>query len=279
MDIFDRIVACKKRNIGAVLVTAVAKQGEGPVAVGKKMLVTEHDEAFGTVGGGNLEFYAREKCKELLKTRQHLHERYVLNDGKVVPNAKTLPMVCGGVVTLYYEYIGAEASVFIFGAGHVGQALVNTIKPLNFHLTVIDEREHVIKQFKGADRLVHQPFVEFIDAEGLPENAFVIICTPSHEYDYHVVNKVIEKNFKPKYMGMLCSPQKLKDYLEKAYERFGNKINLRRFYSPIGLSLGGGSPEEIAISIASEMLAIHHNKDEVTHMRESDHGHYRYWED
>ncbi len=279
MLIYDKVVACQKNNIGAILVTAVAKQGEGPVAVGKKMLVTEKGDAYGTVGGGNLEYYAREKCKTLLKTRQHLHERYVLNDGKVVPNAKTLPMICGGVVTLYYEYIGSEASVFIFGAGHVGQALVNTLKPLNFHLTVIDERQHVIEQFKGADRLVHQPFADFIDAEGLPENSFVVICTPSHEYDYHVINKVFEKKLNPKYMGMLCSPQKLKDYLAKAYEKFGKDVDLKNFYSPIGLALGGGSPEEIAISIASEMLAIHHNKERIQHMREAEHGSDCYWKD
>ncbi len=277
MDIYEKIVKCKQNNINAMVVTAVSKQGEGPVEVGKKMLVTETGEALGTVGGGALEFHAREKCKTLIKARKHLHERYVLNDGKIIPDAKTLPMVCGGVVTLYYEYIGAERSIYIFGAGHVGQALVNTLKPLNFHLTVIDEREHVVKQFRGADRLVHKNFVEFIEDEGIKEDSFIVVCTPSHEHDYHVINKVLELKLNPAYMGMLCSSKKLKEYLESTYQQFGKSIDLSHFYAPIGLSLGGGSPEAIAISIASELLAIHHGKTTIDHMRETENGHNHYW--
>ena len=277
MEIYEKVVECKQKNIGAVLVTAVQKQGEGPVEVGKKMLVTDQGKAYGTVGGGALEYHARELCKEILKTRKHRHERYVLNDGKVIPNAKTLPMICGGVVTLYYEYIGADNAVYIFGAGHVGQALVNTLRPLNFHLTVIDERKHVIDQFSGADRLVHKPFAQFIDEEGILENSFVVVCTPSHKYDYHVINKVFELKLKPQYMGMLCSAEKIKDYLKQTYETFGKDIDLSHFYSPIGLALGGGSPEAIAISIAAEILAKHHGKASIKHMRETEHGHDHYW--
>jgi xanthine dehydrogenase accessory factor len=80
-------------------------------------------------------------------------------------------------------------------------------------------------------------------------------------------------------MGMLCSKEKLKDYLEKTYETFGKAIDLSRFYSPIGLAIGGSSPEAIAISIASEILAVHHDKSSIQHMREVDNDHNRYWED
>ncbi|MFU8785860.1 MAG: XdhC family protein [Candidatus Izemoplasmataceae bacterium] len=275
--IYEKIHAFQKAGIDLIVVTAVSKSGEGPVEVGKKMIVTETNEAFGTVGGGALEFHAREKCKELLKSRQHLHEKYILSDGKVHPSAKTLPMKCGGVVTLFYEFIGVANYVYIFGAGHVGQAVVNVLKTLNFHITVIDEREAVINQFKGGDRIVHQPFVEFLESEGIKENSFVIVCTPSHKYDYHVINKVIEKNMKPKYIGMLCSADKLKDYLDTTYENFGKDVDLSNFYSPIGLDLGGGSPEEIAISIVSELLALHHDKKNPKHMREVHHGDHHYW--
>ncbi len=276
--LYEHIVDYKKKGIDAYVVTVTKKQGAGPVEVGKKMVVAKNGEAHGTVGGGALEHYAREKCKKLFDTKETLSERYVLNEGEVIANAKTLPMVCGGVVTLFYEFVGTKNHVYIFGAGHVSKALGHILKTMDFHLTVIDERQEVIEAYPHADRLVHSPFATFIDEEPLKEKSFIIVSTPNHKYDYHVINKVIEHGINPRYMGMLCSPEKLDDYLEATYETYGKAIDLSHFHSPIGLDLGGGSPEEIAVSIASEMLAIIHGKQGHTHMRESQHGRYRYWE-
>lgn len=279
MSIYDLISKYRKENITLILVTAVEKEGSGPVEVGKKMIYLETDEAFGTVGGGALEYYAREKCKELIKIRENLFETYLLDEGKVYQETTTLPMACGGKVTLFYEYIGPKETVYVFGAGHVGQALVTVLKTMNFHVTVIDDRKAVIDNFKGADRLVQQPFVQYIEEQGLKRDSFIVVCTPNHKHDYHVINKVIELNIQPKYMGMLCSPEKLADYLKSTYERLGNDIDLSYFYSPIGLDLGGGSPEEIAISITSEILAVSHNKTTISHMRSAYSDHNHYWED
>ncbi len=69
---------------------------------------------------------------------------------------------------------------------------------------------------------------------------------------------------------MLCSKKKVKDYLERAFETFGNDIDLTNFYSPIGLQTGGDSPEEVAISIASEILSVFYGKEALSsHMRDS----------
>ena len=77
---------------------------------------------------------------------------------------------------------------------------------------------------------------------------------------------------------MLCSPKKLQEYLDITYQKFGKDIDLSNFYSPIGLDTGGGSPEEIAISIASEILVVSNNKQGHNHMREAQaHDSYRYW--
>lgn len=277
MTIFDRISLYRKQNIALMLVTAVAKEGSGPVAIGKKMIYLETDQAYGTVGGGAIEYFAREKCKTLLKRRENLLETYLLDEGKVYEEGQTLPMACGGKVTLFYEYIGPKETIYVFGAGHVGQALVKVLKTMDFHVTVIDERQAVIDQFQGADILVNKPFVDFIETEGIKPDSFIVVCTPSHTHDYHVINKIIERKIKPKYMGMLCSPEKLDAYLKETYERFGKDIDLSYFYSPIGLDIGGGSPEEIAISIASEILAVSHGKENHAHMRSVYGGKNRYW--
>ena len=148
---------------------------------------------------------------------------------------------------------------------------------MNFHVTVIDDREPVINKFIGADQKFHMPFVDFIEAGNLPKNSYVVVSTQSHKYDYHVINQVIKNKLHPKYIGMLCSKEKLKDYLNKTYENFGKDVDLSNFYSPIGLDTGGGSPEEIAISISAEILAVHHNKNGHKHMRGENNDPHRYW--
>lgn len=276
-DLFEKIVSYKASGLDMVLITAVEKEGEGPVELGKKLLVVETGEFFGTVGGGALEHYAINKAKELIKSRSHLTEKYLLDKGKVTPETKTLPMVCGGIVTLFYEFIGVKNYVYIFGGGHVGQALTHVLKPLNFHVTVIDERKEIIDQFKGGDAVVLSHFAPYIEKNGIKDNSFVVVCTPSHLHDYHVINKILEMKLKPRYIGMMCSIEKLKDYLKETYKRFGNDVNLNNFYSPIGLDIGGGSPEDIAISIAAEILSIHYDKKGQKHMRETIDDHNRYW--
>lgn len=278
-DIYEKIVFYKQNHKDCMLVTAVEKEGEGPVEIGKKMLVVDDHTFFGTVGGGALEHFAIKKALELIKSRKHLTEKYILDKGKVMNDAKTLPMVCGGTVTLYYEFIGFKNYIYLFGGGHVGQALANVLYPLQFHITLIDERKDIVERFEHAHTKHHMRFIDFIQKYSIKDQSLVVVVTPSHASDYHVINQIIKDQLKPKYIGMMCSLEKLKDYLNETYKTYGRQVNLSNFYSPIGLNLGGGSPEEIAISIASELLAIEHDKKHITHMRELVDDQNHYWED
>ena len=272
VDIYKKLQEVRNEGKDAVIVTVTEKSGMGPADVGKKMIVIEGNIAFGTVGGGAIEYYAREKCKEVLNSRQSFTERYLLFDREVkVDNDEVvLPMACGGRVTLFYEFVGPKQYVYIFGAGHCGAALARVLKPLGFFTTIIDERDYVINALDdSADIKINEGFVEYIEKHGLPDNRFIVVCTPSHTNDYNVLNKILELKIKPKYFGMLCSKKKIADYLEKAYEVFGRDIDLSNFYSPIGLQTGGDSPEEVAISIAGEILSVYYGKEKInSHMRD-----------
>ena len=272
VDIYKELDNLRKQGKDAVIVTVTEKSGMGPADVGKKMLVTEGNIAFGTVGGGAIEYYAREKCKEVLDKRISFSEKYVLNDRTVSVDdgSVVLPMACGGRVTLFYEFVGPKQYVYIFGAGHCGAALARVLKPLGFFTTIIDERDYVINALDDAtDVKVNEGFVEYIEKHGLPDNRYIVVCTPSHQNDFHVLNKILELKIKPKYFGMLCSKKKIGDYLEKAYQLYGKDIDLTNFYSPIGLQTGGDSPEEVAISIAGEILSVFYGKESInSHMRD-----------
>ena len=273
VDIYKELDKLRKQGKDAVIVTVTEKSGMGPADVGKKMLVTEGNIAFGTVGGGAIEYYAREKCKEVMDNRVSFSEKYVLNDRTVSVDDGSiiLPMACGGRVTLFYEFVGPKQYVYIFGAGHCGAALARVLKPLGFYITIIDERDYVINALDdAADVKVNEGFVEYIEKHGLPDNRYIVVCTPSHQNDFHVLNKILELKVKPKYFGMLCSKKKIGDYLAKAYQIYGKDIDLTNFYSPIGLQTGGDSPEEVAISIAGEILSVFYNKEDInSHMRDT----------
>ena len=272
-DIYQKLNELRQQGKDVVLVTVTEKEGMGPADVGKKMLVTEGDTAFGTVGGGAIEYYAREKCKEILKLRESFTEKYILNDKdiKVDDGSVILPMACGGKVTLFYEFLGPKQYVYIFGAGHCGSALAKLLKPLGFFTTIIDDRADVIANLDdSADVKVTEGFAEYIEKYDIPDDRYIVVSTPSHIHDFDVLNKIFELKIKPKYFGMLCSKKKIADYLKKAYEIHGKDINLSNFYSPIGLQTGGDSPEEVAISIASEILSVFYGKSQINaHMRDN----------
>jgi xanthine dehydrogenase accessory factor len=279
MHIFERVATLTKKGTPLMLVSVIEKKGEGPVDVGKKMIVYGDNQAEGTVGGGMLEFTARNMAVDFLQRRQSTTETFLLQEGTVIEDATTLDMACGGVVTLFFEYVGPQEFIYVFGAGHVGQALVNVLQTMNFYITVIDDRQDVIDAFKGGHQVIHKPFVGFIEENGLQPHSFVVVCTPSHKHDYNVLHALLQHKIPVKYAGMLCSLEKLKDYIDRTQETFGTTLQMDHFYSPIGLDIGGGSPEEIAISIASEILAIHYNKKGHKHMREKIDDSYRYWTD
>lgn len=268
MNLYNKLVELQQEKIPMMMVTVVSKKGASPVDVGKKMLYTSKG-AFGTVGGGALEYAAMNLCKTLLITKENRLVKYILDEGQIVKEVgvEGLPMACGGVVELFYEYVGIKGAVTIFGGGHVGKALCHVLKTMPFYVTIVENRDEVAATIQGADEVVNMSYADYIDEYGIEDDGYVIICTPSHTYDYNVMHKVIENNYHPKYIGMLCSKIKLEDFMEKTYETFGKDVDLGNFYSPIGLDTGGNMPEEIAISIAAEILAVMHNKSDHKHMR------------
>jgi xanthine dehydrogenase accessory factor len=259
----------KENGEACVLITVVEMSGSTPVTVGKKMLVREDGFSIGTIGGGPIEYLAKKRCKELLGERNSKLEKYVLNEGKVKEEGATvLPMACGGKVTLFYEYIGAN-KVYIFGGGHVGQALINILYKMNFLVTVIDDRKEICDTIENAHIKIKDSYVDFIEKEKIDKDSFVVVCTPSHNNDFNILNKIIELDFKPKYIGMLCSQVKLESFYKRILVKH-KKVDFSNLYSPVGLDIGGCSPEEIAVSIAAEILAISYNKKDHKHLRNSE---------
>lgn len=268
-DLLKQASELRARGESLVLVTVVEKEGEGPAAVGKKLLVTRHAPPVGTVGGGALEHQAIEKARLLLESGTSCLESYSL-DQEQSPEEGTLvlPMICGGKVRLFYEYISGGEPVYIFGGGHVGEALCRQLEPLGYFTRIIDDRKDVLDAMEAGMVRHHASFYDFSREHPMEEQSFVLVCTPSHKHDFQVLRGILERGSNPRYIGVLASQKKKAELLEALRKDFGRDIDLSRLYCPVGLDTGGPSPAEIALSIAAEMQCIRYGKSGMTHMRD-----------
>ena len=163
-------------------------------------------------------------------------------------------MTCGGVVTFIFEvFRPASWHIAIFGAGHVSQALVRTLASLSCRVTVFDTRPEMLSALPEAiqvRRRVIEPLENAVDE--IPEGAFVAVMTQGHRTDKPVLERILKTRQFP-YLGVIGSASKAA-VLRRELRESG--IAEPAFRCPIGLPLGKDTPEEIAISIAAEMLQV-----------------------
>jgi xanthine dehydrogenase accessory factor len=266
-EIYDRIARLREHGGDAVLVTVVDTEGSAPAAPGAKMLAYADGSTVGTVGGGALERLATSRAMELLGQGRSLLVTYSLGEDGPVSDAERINMACGGRASLFYDYLGYQAYVYIFGAGHVGRAIAYHLKGLRYHVTVVDHRQGILTDLEGADRLVLGEYDKLLQGEQVPAGAYHVIATPSHAFDYVVLSEIFASNWQPRYVGMLGSRNKAETMLRRLVEELGDEADLDAIYCPVGLDLGGRAPEDIAIAIVAEILALRHGKTGHRHMR------------
>jgi len=247
LDIFEEVVRLKKAGRTGVLATVIESGGSTPRKAGAKLLLRDDGTLLGTVGGGRLEEKTVEAARE------------VLTSG--LPRTLTLSldpandMVCGGSVRIYLEALGRPRRLLILGSGHVGQALARFARPAGFSVTLVDPADSrdsridgfVPPDFRGS---AEEAFAEAsIDTE-----TFVVIASPSHHIDFTSVQAALRTP--ARYIGMLGSRRKreaLGTYLKQA--GYGDDA-IARVTTPAGLAIGAQTPEEIAVSILAQLIAI-----------------------
>ena len=253
-----------ERGEDFVMAKVVDTHGSTPRKKGAYLLMKRSGERIGTVGGGKLEAETEKICLETLKTKQsriyHFHLNKEDQDG--------IDMRCGGDADIAIDYIdasnpsnfiedfGQKTTAYIFGAGHVAYALEPVLRYIGFETVVMDDR----KQFANRERYPEAAEVivgDFEDAfHGMKpdENSYIIIVTRGHAADLTVLRQAIQQ--KNAYIGMIGSRIKVEANRRQLEEEGVPKEVLDRVYSPIGLKIHAETPEEIAISVAAEMIQV-----------------------
>jgi len=254
-DIFQQLAELDRIGAAFVCVTLIAAKGSVPQEIGAKLLVTKSGRAAGTIGGGRVEAAAIRHAAGLLETKPESPCETVEWNLQ-----RDIGMTCGGVVTLLFERFHRNAwPVVIFGAGHVSQALGRILATLSCRVTVFDSRAEWLAELPAAPNLDRRHFDLLEDAVAeIPEGAFVAIMTPGHRTDLPILERILKTRRFP-YLGVIGSAAKAAA-LRRELREAGITGDLEQaFRCPIGLPLGKDSPEEIAISIAAELLQVRDN--------------------
>jgi len=212
------------------------------------MLVLEDKSIYGTIGGGSIEKDVIDHAAEIIKEGNPVIKSYQLEED--------LKMKCGGTMQVYIEPLNVLKKLFIFGAGHIGKALVKLSKDLEFNITVFDARQGIFDSidFEGCNCICNDYF-KAIEETVFDENTFVVIVTPKHEYDEEILKRIVVKPHA--YVGMIGSKRKV-DVVKK--NLFAEKIlpasEIEKIDMPIGIKLAAETPQEIAISIVAKLIDV-----------------------
>ena len=158
---------------------------------------------------------------------------------------------------VYEETIGFKNKLFIIGGGHCALALSELMSKMDFRISLFDDRSELNTLEKN--KFVHEKRIidsyenigDFVESGA---NHYVVVMTLGYKFDEIVIRKLFGKNFK--YFGVLGSKAKMK-VLMKALENEGfDKDRLDKIHTPVGLPINSRTPEEIAVSIAAEIIAV-----------------------
>ena len=239
-------------------------RGSSPNNISDIILICQ-DTIFGTIGGGNLEYLVIEEAKKLLNKK-------IKNKILSIPLGPGIGQCCGGYVqielslhknskdALKNESLkkNIKPNLYIFGSGHIGQAIIAKLENISFNTFIIDSREDYLKMtnIKDINYLLSKEPWEIVSK--LDNNSYFIVLTHSHDYDLKILNEVLKKN--NTFVGLIGSLTKKKRFYKRLINNGHKKSIVEKIECPIGIDIGNSKdPNEIAFSIITRILAIKNN--------------------
>jgi xanthine dehydrogenase accessory factor len=251
-DLYEEIVKLRKRRSQGALATIVRHLGSTPRKDNAKMLIREDGSSLGSVGGGCVEAEVWSKAQEVIKSGRATLVKYTMTE----EDAENDGLICGGSVEIFIEPILSDPQLVIMGAGHLGQAIARLALPLGFEVVVLDDRESFAspERFPGVSQLIVDSFSSGLDQVRIQKSGFILIVTRGHSHDQVATESAIQTE--APYVGLVGSRRKIKIIVDALLKKGFSPESLRRLYAPIGLDIGSETPEEIAISVMAELIAL-----------------------
>lgn len=247
-SIYQKLNEIENSNVKAIVCTIVSTKGSTPRKIGAKMIVYANGKIDGTIGGGALEKKVIDQALDVLK----------INEAKIVSHnlVSDLGMCCGGTVELFLEPIVNKKKLYIFGAGHVGLALSQISKNLDFNVTIIDSRTEMFEDVETEGiAIINSHYTDAIEQLVFDENTFVVIVTYDHAFDREILALTSQK--KTAYIGMIGSNRKVEIAKKNllASKQIPQEV-ISKIDMPIGIEINAKTPQEIAISILGKLIQV-----------------------
>ena len=221
-----------------------------PRKTGAKMVVLADGSFFGSIGGGRNERNAQLECLKAIKTHKPTVVTYQFDQ-------KPGNSICGGEIKVFIEPFAGKRHLIICGAGHIALPLSALGKMLNYRVIVIDNRPEfaTLKRFPHVDTvLLGKAHAEELKKLKIEKNTSIIIVTQGYEHDLACLKTALKT--KANYIGFISSKVKKVKFIRMLRDLKISEKQIQRIHAPMGLDIGAETPEEIAISIISELIAI-----------------------
>ncbi len=259
MEIYEEIVKLQREGRKGAVATIVNVRGSIPSFKSAKMLVRDDGSIAGTIGGGCVEAEVWQAAREVMASEKPRTLSFDLNQN---PRDDT-GLVCGGTLEIFIEPVLPSSVLYLFGAGHVAREVYKAARNAGFEVVVTDDRETYAnrERFPEAREVVARDFDEAFAALAPPPSSFIIIATRGHRDDMRVLRRAVQTE--ARYIGMIGSNRKaIAIFRELTAEGIKPEL-FDRVYSPVGLDIGAITPEEIAVSILAEIIALRRRTERV----------------
>ena len=252
MDIYAEIAKLRKEGRKAALATIIQVQGSIPSYESSKILVRDDGSIVGTVGGGCVEAEVWSVAQDVMREERPRRLHFNLNNQPEYNDG----LICGGSVDIFVEPILATPTAYIFGGGHVSLYLAKVASVAGFEVVVIDDRPSFAnkERFPDASETHAGPWEEIFPKLSVNDFSYLVMVTRGHKGDLTCLRWALITP--ARYSGMIGSRRKFIEIVKVLEAEGVPAEKIERVHSPIGLDIGALTPEEIAVAIVAEMIAV-----------------------
>jgi xanthine dehydrogenase accessory factor len=252
MDLYEEIVELRRQGRRGAVATIVNVRGSIPSFRSAKMLVRDDGSLVGTIGGGCVEAEVWQAAREVMEQEKPRTLVFNLNEN---PKYDT-GLVCGGTLEIFVEPVLPPALLYIFGAGHIAYSLYQVAQIAGFDITVVDDRDTYAnrERFPTAREVIADDFDKVCERLQISEAAYIVIVTRGHHDDMRVLRWAV--NTPARYVGMIGSKRKVITIYKELEKEGLAPSKFENVHAPVGLEIGAITPEEIAVSIVAELIAV-----------------------